>query len=89
MPGVRDPALLKALAAEIRARRAHQEITQEELAHRSELQPLFIVRMEAAANQPSLSTFLKLAAGLGAEAPELLESILKRYKKERRLRAAA
>lgn len=88
MPGVRDPALLKSLAAEIKARRAKLEISQEELAHRCELQPLFIVRMETGANQPSLTAFVRLAHGLGLEPDELLAAVMKRYRKEHRVQDA-
>jgi transcriptional regulator with XRE-family HTH domain len=85
MPGVRDPALLASLAAELKARRSKLQITQEELAHRCELQPLFIVRIETAVNQPSLTAFIMLARGLGVEPDEFLASVMRRYGKERQL----
>jgi transcriptional regulator with XRE-family HTH domain len=80
MPGVRDPALLKALAAEIKARRANLKITQEELAHRSGLGAVFIARVEIAQNQPSLSAFVRLADGLNANPSDLIASVLARYR---------
>lgn len=86
MPGVRDPVLLISLAAEIKARRGVLQISQEELAHRCSLQPLFIVRLETAVNQPSLTGFVMLAKGLGTEPDELLAAVMKRYRKERKLR---
>jgi predicted transcriptional regulator len=82
MPGVRDPALLSSLAAELKARRSKLGITQEELAHRSGLQPLFIVRVETCTNQPSLTAFVMLANGLAAAPEELLASVMHRYKVE-------
>lgn len=86
MPGVRDPALLTSLAAEMKARRGVLQISQEELAHRCDLQPLFIVRLETAANQPSLTSFVMLARGLDTDPDELLAAVMKRYRKERKLR---
>jgi transcriptional regulator with XRE-family HTH domain len=85
MLGVRDLALLTSLAAELRARRAEGGLSQEELAHRSGLQPLFISRLESAANQPSMTAFVMIAAGLGIEPDVLLSSVMKRYRKERQV----
>jgi transcriptional regulator with XRE-family HTH domain len=84
MPGVRNPALLKSLAAELKARRAELEISQEELAHRAGFGPLFIARLETARNQPSLSAFVQLAEGLDVKPSELIAAIMVRYRKERR-----
>lgn len=85
MSAVVDLALQKALAAEIKARRAEQEISQNGLAAFSDLQPLFIVRLERASSGVSLAAFLKLAAGLSTDPAELLAATMKRYRKERRL----
>jgi predicted transcriptional regulator len=84
MPGVRDPALLKSLATEIKARRAKLDISQEELAHRAGLGPVFIARLETARNQPSLSAFVQLSEALEAQPSELIAAIMVRYRKERR-----
>jgi transcriptional regulator with XRE-family HTH domain len=84
MPGVRDPALLKSLAAEVKARRAKLEISQEELAHRAGLGPLFIARIETAKNQPSLTAFVQLSEALDAKPSELISAVMVRYRKERR-----
>ncbi|MBX3655630.1 MAG: helix-turn-helix transcriptional regulator [Ramlibacter sp.] len=85
MPGVRDSALVKSLAAEIKARRADLRISQEELAHRAGLGPLFIARLETSKNQPSLTSFVLLANALDAKPSDLLAAVMARYKKERRL----
>jgi transcriptional regulator with XRE-family HTH domain len=82
MPGVRDPALLSSLAAELKARRSELRFSQEELAHRSGLQPLFIVRVETCVNQPSLTAFVMIAKGLGTDPGDLLKAVLQRYRKE-------
>lgn len=84
MPGVRDPALLRSLAAELKARRAKLEISQEELAHRAGLGPLFIARLETGRNQPSLTAFIKLSQGLEAKPSELIGAVMVRYRKEQR-----
>ncbi len=85
MPGVRDPALIKALAAEIKARRAELEISQEELAHRAGLGATFIARLETAQNQPSLTAFVQLAHGLDIKPGVLLTAVMGRHRKEARL----
>jgi transcriptional regulator with XRE-family HTH domain len=87
MPGVRDPALMKSLAAELKARRADLKISQEELAHRAGFGPLFIARLETCQNQPSLTAFVNLAKGLGAKPADLLAAVMARHKKEARVSA--
>jgi transcriptional regulator with XRE-family HTH domain len=84
MPGVRDPALVRSLAAEIKARRAKLGISQEELAHRAGLGPLFIARIETAKNQPSLTAFVQLAAALGSKPADLMAAVMVRHRKELR-----
>lgn len=87
MPGVRDPALVKSLAAEIKARRADLKISQEELAHRAGLNPSFIAKVEICQNQPSLTAFLSLAKGLDIKPTDFLAGVLVRHKKELRAQA--
>lgn len=82
MPGVSDPALLKSLAVEIKARRAVLEISQEEFAYRADLGAPFIARLETGRNQPSLTAFVRLAKGLGMKPTDLLAAVLARHKKE-------
>lgn len=77
--------LMRALAAELKARRSELGISQEELAHRSDVNRTFVAKLELAQNQPTLTVLLKLAGGLGVELPELLQVTLKRYKTEARL----
>ncbi len=64
MRTVQNPLLLKAFAAEIKARRGVLEISQEELAYRSGLSRTFLGKIEIASNQPSLTALFKLADGL-------------------------
>jgi transcriptional regulator with XRE-family HTH domain len=82
MPGVRDAALLRALAAEIKARRANLQISQEELAHRAGLGSLFVARVETAKNQPSISSFVLLAEGLSVKPQDLIASVMVLYRRE-------
>ncbi|OPF61877.1 helix-turn-helix domain-containing protein [Hydrogenophaga sp. H7] len=77
--------LMRAFAAELKARRSELGISQEELAHRSDVNRTFVAKLELAQNQPTLTVLLKLAGGLGVELPELLQVTLKRYKTEARL----
>ena len=77
--------LMRAFAAELKARRSELGISQEDLAHRSDVNRTFVAKLELAQNQPTLTVLLKLAGGLGVELPELLQVTLKRYKTEARL----
>lgn len=77
--------LMRAFAAELKARRSELGISQEELAHRSDVNRTFVAKLELAQNQPTLTVLLKLAGGLEVELPELLQVTLKRYKTEMRL----
>ena len=80
-----DQALLKALAADVKGRRAELGISQEELAWRAEVSRTFVGKIELAMNQPTLSVLLRLAEGLQTPLPVLIESVLKRRVKESRL----
>ena len=77
-----DQALLKALAAEVKARRADLGLSQEDLALRAEVNRTFVGKIELAMNQPTLSVLLRLAEGLETPLPELIESVLKRKVQE-------
>lgn len=60
----RDPDLISAFAAAIKARRLELGLTQEDLAGRIEIDRPFITLMEAATKQPSISVLWRLASGL-------------------------
>lgn len=77
-------ALMKAFAAELKARRSALAISQEELAHRCSVNRTFVAKLELAQNQPSLSVLLKISVGLEIELPELIRVTLLRYGKELR-----
>ncbi|MGN6828933.1 helix-turn-helix domain-containing protein [Paucibacter sp. M5-1] len=83
MRKAQDQNVLKAAAAEIKARRARIEISQEELAHRADVHRSFIARLEVADTQPSLAVLLRLADALETDPGEMVRAIAKRLKQER------
>jgi transcriptional regulator with XRE-family HTH domain len=85
MRTVQNPSLLKAFAAEIKARRGELGISQEELAFRSGLSRTFLGKIEIAQNQPSLTALFKLADGLEVGSDELLKAVKIRLRKEERV----
>lgn len=82
MRATQNLELMRAFAAEVRARRGEIGVSQEELAHRSEVNRTFVAKVELAQNQPSLSVLHKLAGGLQLELPELMRLTLERYGRE-------
>lgn len=84
-----DPALLQAFAAEIKARRAALGVSQEGLAFASGVTRTFVAKLELGQTSPSLTTIFRLADGLEIAPDELIQSTMKRYKKELRAQAKA
>lgn len=84
-----DPALLQAFAAEIKARRSASGVSQEGLAFASGVNRTFIAKLELGQTSPSLTTIFRVAEGLEVQPDELIQSTMKRYKKELRARAKA
>jgi transcriptional regulator with XRE-family HTH domain len=80
----RDEVLLQSFAAELKARRSGLKYSQEELAHRAEVNRTYIAKLELARNQPTLCVLHQLALALDTDLPELLQAILVRYKKNQR-----
>jgi transcriptional regulator with XRE-family HTH domain len=76
--------LMQAFASEVKARRGVLGVSQEELAHRSDVNRTFVAKVELAQNQPSLSVLYKLSMGLEMELPELLRLTLQRYEQLKR-----
>lgn len=85
----RDEALLKALAAEVKARRQSLGFSQQELAFRTDVDRTFIGKIEVANSQPSIAVFFHLAEALEVQASELLAAVEKRALKERRAKRPA
>lgn len=76
---------MRALATEIKARRAELKISQEELAARAEVNRTYIGKIELSQNQPTLCVLLRLSQALETELPNFMEAVLKRYTKELRV----
>ncbi len=79
-----DPYLLKAFAAEIKARRGALGLNQEQLARICPLNRTFIAKLELGQTSPSLTTLFRLAVGLEVDPEDLIVSTKKRYRKELR-----
>jgi transcriptional regulator with XRE-family HTH domain len=65
-----DPALV-ALGGAIRSMRIARRITQEDLAHRSEIDRSFMSSIERGTQNPGVMTVLQIAAGIGVSAAEM------------------
>ncbi|RCW65106.1 helix-turn-helix protein [Pseudorhodoferax soli] len=78
-----DPALLRAFATELRARRNAAGLSQEGLAFQSGLNRTFIAKLELADTSPSITTLFRIAEGLRTDVGELMSAVAKRLRKER------
>ena len=78
MRKAQDEQVLKAAAAEIKARRGRIAISQEELAHRADVHRSFIARLEVAQTQPSLAVLIRIAEALETDAADMVRSIVER-----------
>lgn len=87
MRNPRNPELLRAFAAELKARRAKLGINQEGLAFAAGIDRTFIARLETCSTSPSLDSLFRIAAGLEIDPGELVGAIAKRYRKEHRAAA--
>ncbi len=81
----RDISLIQAFSAAVKARRHVLGISQEELAHRADVGRTYVARLEVASNQPSLSVLFRLCAALEIAPAELLEDVVKRVRRGKRL----
>ncbi len=79
-----DILVIAAIAAEIKSRRGHLKISQEELAHRASVHRSFIARLEVATTQPSTAALFRLAKALEVDVEALVAGIVKRYKRATR-----
>ena len=86
MRRTQDEAVVRAVAAEIKARRSQLNISQEEFAHRADVHRSFIARLELGHTQPSLAVFFRLAEALSADIADLTAAIARRTKTEKRAR---
>jgi transcriptional regulator with XRE-family HTH domain len=88
MRKTQDAPVLRAVAAEIKARRGQLNISQEELAHRAGVHRSFVARLEVAETQPSLAVLFRLAAALDVDVGEMTSAIARRASKEAKVRNA-
>lgn len=72
MPRMPSQSLREVLAANVRAFRTEQKISQEELADRCELHRTYIGSIERKERNATLSTLEVLANALGVSVPQLL-----------------
>ena len=79
-----DPALLRAVAAELKARRTALGLNQEGLAFTAGVDRTFVARLENCSTSPSLGTLFRLSTGLETDPGELVSAIAKRYRREHR-----
>lgn len=66
------PDLIKAFAETLKAKRKEAGLSQEELAHRTEISVSYISRLETENRQPSLSVLSVLANEFGISISELI-----------------
>lgn len=71
----RNPLLIRAFSAVLKARRLELALTQEDLAGRCDIDRPFVTHMEAGSKHPTLSVFWRLAAGLELSASDLAARI--------------
>ena len=71
----RNPLLIQALAAAIKARRCELQLTQEALALQIDIDRPFVTLLEAGKKQPSLSVLWQLASGLQMTAAQLADCV--------------
>lgn len=71
----RNPLLIQALSATIKARRLELNLTQEALAGQVDLDRPFITLMESGKKQPTVSVLWRLAAGLEISVAELVARV--------------
>lgn len=78
-----DLAVLRSLAAELKARRTALGISQEQLALRADINRTFVGKMETARNQPTLAVLFRLSEGLECEPADLVLAVTSRFRKEK------
>lgn len=74
--------MVKAAAAEIKARRGRLAISQEELAYRADVHRSFVARLEVAQTQPSLAVLIRIAEALETDAADMVRAIMERSRHE-------
>lgn len=81
----RNPLLIRAFSAAIKARRLDLRLTQEDLAGRIELDRPYITMIEAGTKQPTISVLWRIAEGLEMTVAELAALVDERLAKMPRI----
>ena len=68
-------SVLAALGQNVRRRREARELTQEKLAEKADLHPVYIGKIERAEQWISLHALLRVAKALGIKASELIADL--------------
>lgn len=76
--GITSAAILRAFGQALRARREALELSQEELAFRSEVHRTYISELERGLKNPSLTTLQKLATALKTTKTDLVRETERR-----------
>lgn len=85
----RNPLLISALSATIKARRLQLDLTQEALAGQVDLDRPYITLMEAGKKQPTVSVLWRLAGGLQMTVAELATAVDERLARLQAVPSAA
>lgn len=78
-----DETVAKMLGTTARARRLHNEMSQEQLADASGLERSYVGRLERGGSQPTLLALLKLAKGLDCEVADLVGPAEKAFRRRK------
>jgi len=81
-----NKSLIKAFGIALRTFRMDKQLTQEELAHSSQVHRTYISFLETGRKQPSLNAVFKIAKGLDIKPSEFIERIDYHYTKKPRPR---
>lgn len=68
----------------LRRYRSDRNISQEELAHRADVDRTFVSRLERGIRQPTITTLIGLGQALGVSAAELVQETEKEYLRQDR-----
>lgn len=83
MTSTETPDIGKIFGEVLRRYRSDRNISQEELAHRADVDRTFVSRLERGIRQPTITTLIGLGQALGVSAAELVQETEKEYQRQR------